>query len=97
MFLADGCNPRSVSMQIFAHSMEGTQRPLLGAAKLAHSLELAGVRQRKLERGNPNSPYGVTGADALIVGYLLAVERQLQDWMSCSSAVRQQIKALHSD
>ena len=75
-----------------AGTKEGTQRPLLGAAKLAHSLELAGVRQRKLERGNPNSPYGVTGADALIVGYLLAVERQLQDWMSSSSAVRQQTK-----
>jgi len=81
---------RLISPCKVAGAKEGTQRPLLGAAKLAHSPELAGVRQRKLERGNPNR--ATLSVTRKIVDYLPAVERQLQDWMSSSSAVRQQTK-----
>ena len=66
--------------------LEGRQSPVrsqarrghsassIGAAKLAQSPELAGVRQPKLERCNPN---GATLAVARkIVCYLLAAERR---------------------
>src|SRR6516225_4018381 len=58
------------------------QRVLIEAAKLAtrESPELAMIRARELERGNPNRATLAVARKMVI--YLLAVERRQQDWVA---------------
>lgn len=57
------------------------QHVLIEAAKLAprESAELAMIRARELERGNPNR--ATLAVARKLVIYLLAVERRQQDWV----------------
>jgi transposase len=57
------------------------QRVLIEAAKLAtrESPELAMIRARELEKGNPNRATLAVARKMVI--YMLAVERRQQDWV----------------
>ena len=56
------------------------QRVLIEAAKMAIRIspELAMIRARELERGNPNR--ATLAVTRKMVVYMLAVERRQQDW-----------------
>ena len=82
------------------------QRVLIEAAKLAtrESPELAMIRARELEKGNPNRATLAVARKMVI--YMLAVERRLQDWVpaetvqphgGCLKSFRKNGKAKHRD
>ena len=64
------------------------QRVLIEAAKLAtrESSELAMIRARELERGNPNRATLAVARKMVI--YMLAVERRQQDWVAAEQFSR---------
>jgi len=63
------------------------QRVLIEAAKLAprESPELAMIRERELQRGNPNR--ATLAVARKMVHYMLAVERRQQDFVSAGQLV----------
>jgi hypothetical protein len=68
-------------MQISKRRSKHIQRVLIEAAKLAprESPELAVIRARELERGNPNR--ATLAVARKMVGYMLAVQRTNQDFV----------------